>query len=87
MKPDVSAKCKAEVGWHLIKTAIVEVLRLSPGGMRASEIGQMFGFHDSARAKHHGYVVWTALGHLMAEGLVEYDDTSKLYLLTSKAAL
>jgi hypothetical protein len=82
---NVLAKWKARVGWMLIKKAVLHVLSRSPEkSSTASEIGRLLDLHESARGMHHGYVVWTALGHLMAEGSVEYDESSKLYRLIGK---
>lgn len=65
----------------MIKEAVLSILRTKDDGESTSEIGKSLGLHDSRRRGQNGYVVWTALGHLMAEGKVQYDEQRRLYFL------
>ncbi|KXK10370.1 MAG: hypothetical protein QY327_09855 [Fimbriimonadaceae bacterium] len=82
MSTTTSPQQKAEQGWKLLKEAVLDLLRQDPDGRTCSEMGHALGLQDSRRKKYHGYVVWTVLGHLMSEGLVVYDQETKLYRLS-----
>lgn len=66
---------KAMAGFNQIKDAIAEHLA-AVGSDTVYPIGRALGIHESMRLdvngkpKHEGFVVYTALGHLIAEGRV-----------------
>ncbi|GIK31887.1 MAG: hypothetical protein HND43_01185 [Armatimonadetes bacterium] len=82
MSETPSPQQRADQGWKLLKEAVLGLLRQDPAGKTCSEMGHALGLQDSRRKKYHGYVVWTVLGHLLSEGLVVYDEETKLYRLS-----
>lgn len=74
-----SSREQAQIGFQMIKDAVMDILRTKDDGETDSEIGKALGLHHSKRKGHNGYVVWTALGHLMAEGKATYDEHSRKY--------
>jgi hypothetical protein len=84
MNNDIDARMKAQHGWNLVKEAVFDLLQNSEQGMKSSAIGHLLDLQDSRRGCQNGYVVWTALGHLMNDGKVSYDKATRLYRQTKR---
>lgn len=77
----MDAIAKGKHAWVDLCEAVFEMVEAHPGGITASEIGNVMGFQNAFRGAHNGGVPWTALGHLMHASRVDFDPDTKLYVV------
>ena len=61
---------RAQVGVHLIKEAILEVLRQRRDGMSNAEIATLLDIRSRYGKKSEDFLSWSVLGELMNEGRI-----------------
>ena len=69
----------AEEGRKTIETAILRLLGAYPEGLGNAQITTILGLRSSFKGNHRNYLTHSVLGGLLTRGLVEQDETTKLY--------
>jgi len=74
---------KAERGLSLLKQAIIELLRASPGGLRNTDIAKDLNLESAHAGGHRNFLTYSVLGQLIEQGSVEErkDGNETLYTL------
>jgi len=61
---------RAQLGLHLLKTAILELAKANPAGITNSDAASLLGLRSDYRGKQKDYLSYSVLGLLMREGRV-----------------
>jgi len=61
---------RAQLGLQLLKTAILELAKANPDGIRNSDAASLLGLRSDYRGKQKDYLSYSVLGLLMREGKV-----------------
>ncbi len=72
----------AQDGLAKIEEAILGLLEGHPQGLGNSQMANMLGLRSSFKGGHKNHLTHSVLGGLLARGLVEQDDDTKLYTAT-----
>lgn len=67
----MDARQRAQAGLHLIKEAILDVLRDRPDGMSNSEIASLLDIRSRYGKKSEDFLSWSVLGLLLNEGTLK----------------
>ena len=80
MSTGPSSEPLAQQGLLQIESAIVELLRRNPQGLRNVQIAQMLGLRSVVRGGQRNYLTYSVLGGLLVQDRITWDADSKLYL-------
>ncbi len=61
---------RAQLGLHLLKTAILELAKANPAGITNSDAASLLGLRSDYRGKQKDYLSYSVLGLLMREGRI-----------------
>jgi hypothetical protein len=67
---------RAQLGLHLLKTAILELARANPDGITNSDAASLLGLRSDYRGKQTDYLSYSVLGLLLREGKIVREPNS-----------
>ena len=73
-------RSRAQEGIVLLETAIIELLRQHPAGLRNSEITRILSLQSDQNGQNRDYLSWSLLGLLIKKRLV--DKKGSKYVLS-----
>jgi hypothetical protein len=74
---------RAQLGLHLLKTAIWNLARANPEGISNSEAARLLGLQSDYAGKQKDYLTYSTLGLLIRTGTLKRDRETKRHKVTS----
>ena len=68
---------KAQMGLELIKSAVMELAKANPGGIKNSDAAKYLGLQSDYGGGSKDYLSYSILGILMKEGKIERNEKKK----------
>ena len=67
---------RAQLGLHLLKSAVQEMAMANPAGVSNSDVASLLGLRSDYLGKQKDYLSYSVLGLLMREGKIERNEDS-----------